>query len=142
MRVVLDVNVWISALLWGGIPGQILRLARNQQIIIFVSDALLIELETTLRRVKFRQRLQERGHAVEYLMSVVKGFSQLCPGSSVDVPELRDPEDKTILAAAESARAEAIVTGDRDLLVLTEFNAIPIITSREFGDRYFPEILD
>lgn len=38
MRVVLDVNVWISALLWGGIPGQMLRLDRNPQITIFTSE--------------------------------------------------------------------------------------------------------
>lgn len=53
MRVVLDVNVWISALLWGGVPGQMLRLARNQQITIFASEALFLELETSLRRDKF-----------------------------------------------------------------------------------------
>lgn len=57
MRIVLDVNVWISALLWGGVPGQILRLARNQQIGIFASEALFLELETTLRRAKFQPRI-------------------------------------------------------------------------------------
>lgn len=41
MRVVLDVNVWISGLLWGGVPSQMLRLARNQQITIFASEAKL-----------------------------------------------------------------------------------------------------
>ncbi|MEH2288463.1 putative toxin-antitoxin system toxin component, PIN family [Nostoc sp.] len=50
MRVILDVNVWISALLWGGVPGKILRLARNQQINIFASKFLLLELETTFKR--------------------------------------------------------------------------------------------
>lgn len=58
MRVVLDVNVWISALLWGGIPGQMLRLARNQQITIFTSEPLLLELETTLKCSKFQPQLQ------------------------------------------------------------------------------------
>ncbi len=46
MRVVLDVNVWISALLWRGVPGQIVDLAQNQQITIFASASLLSELET------------------------------------------------------------------------------------------------
>lgn len=79
MRIVLDVNVWISALLWGGVPGQMLRLARNQQIAIFASDALFLELENTLRRAKFQPRIQQRGYTIEYLMLVAKGFSLPCP---------------------------------------------------------------
>ncbi|MHC5613058.1 MAG: putative toxin-antitoxin system toxin component, PIN family [Nostoc sp.] len=90
MRVILDVNVWISALLWGGVPGKTLRLARNQQINIFASEFLLLELETTLKRDKFKLRLQQRGYTVENLISVVKGLSNDCPTISVDAPQLRD----------------------------------------------------
>lgn len=140
MRVVLDVNVWISGLLWGGVPSKLLRLARNQQITIFVSKDILLELETTLKRDKFQQRLQVRGYSVEYLMSVAQGFSQNCPTTSIDVPELRDPKDTKILAAALAASAEVIVTGDQDLLVLTQFNEIPILTPQNFIDRYFSEL--
>ena len=138
MRVVLDVNVWISGLLWGGVPGKTLLLARNQQITIFASEALLLELEATLRRKKFQPRLQERGYTVEYLMSVVKEFSHLCPTTSVDAPQLRDSKDNKILAAAIAANAGAIVTGDLDLLVLIEFNGIPILTPQDFLSCYFP----
>lgn len=54
MKVVLDVNIWISALLWGGLPSQILHLSRQNKITIFVSESLLGELETTLKRTKFK----------------------------------------------------------------------------------------
>ncbi len=141
MKIVLDVNVWISALLWGGIPGKILRLARSQQVKIFTSEALFLELETTLRRVKFESRLQQRGYTVEYLMSVAKAFSESCPTEALDIPELRDPKDIKIIETALAGDVEAIITGDLDLLVLTEFNAIPILTPQEFLNRYFPEIL-
>ncbi|WP_448267194.1 putative toxin-antitoxin system toxin component, PIN family [Nostoc sp. DSM 114159] len=137
MRVILDVNVWISALLWGGVPGKTLRLARNQQINIFASEFLLLELETTLKRDKFQLRLQQRGYTVEDLISVVKGLSNDCPTVSVDAPQLRDPKDNLVLAAAVAANAEAIVTGDLDLLVLIEFNGIPILTPQDFLSRYF-----
>ncbi|MBN3870051.1 putative toxin-antitoxin system toxin component, PIN family [Nostoc sp. JL33] len=137
MRVILDVNVWISALLWGGVPGKTLRLARNQQINIFASEFLLLELETTLKRDKFQLRLQQRGYTVENLISVVKGLSNDCPTISVDAPQLRDPKDTVVLAAAVAANAEAIVTGDLDLLVLIEFNGIPILTPQDFLSRYF-----
>ena len=48
MRVILDVNVWISALLWGGVPDQVLILAESKRIRIFASEALFVELETTI----------------------------------------------------------------------------------------------
>jgi putative PIN family toxin of toxin-antitoxin system len=61
-------------------------------------------------------------------MIVAKGFSESCPTTSVNVPELRDPDDAEILATASAANAEAIVTGDQDLLTLNEFEGIPIMT--------------
>jgi hypothetical protein len=139
MRVVLDVNVWISGLLWGGIPGQVLRLARSKKITILASDALFLELETTLRREKFQPRIQKRGYTVDDLMSVAKGFSEFYPNTNVEIAELRDPKDNKILAVALAANAEAIVTGDLDLLVLKEFQGIPIVTPQDFLSRYFPE---
>ena len=141
MRVILDVNVWISALLWGGTPAQMLRLAREQKILIFVSEPLLLEIETTLKRDKFQQRLQQRGRTVEYLMQVVRELSQLCPTTTVTVSELRDPKDSYILAAASVANAEAIVTGDLDLLILNQFEGIAILKARDFLSNYFPRSL-
>ncbi len=55
-------------------------------------------------------------------------------------PQLRDLDDTVILETAVAANAEVIVTGDLDLLVLTEFNAIPILTPQEFLNWHFPEI--
>jgi putative PIN family toxin of toxin-antitoxin system len=50
MKVVLDVNVWISGLLWGGVPGQILKLAKNQRITIFASEKIFADIEDTFDR--------------------------------------------------------------------------------------------
>ncbi|GBE95565.1 putative toxin-antitoxin system toxin component, PIN family [Nostoc cycadae] len=126
--------------MWGGVPAKTLRLARNQQINIFISESLLLELETTLRRDKFQHRLQQRGYTVEELMSVVKSLSNNSPTISVDAPQLRDPKDNFVLATAVAANAEAIITGDLDLLVLVAFNEIPILTPQDFLSRYFPDL--
>ena len=56
----------------------------------------------------------------------------------MDVPQLRDQDDTNILAAAVAANAQVIVTGDRDLLTLNEFEGILIITPTDFLNRYFP----
>jgi uncharacterized protein len=138
MRVVVDVNVWISGFLWKGIPEQVLLLAENQQITIFASEVLLTELEITLNRSKFQPKIEDQDSTVETLMNIAHRLSNSVPITSVDVPQLRDPKDAMILATALSANAEAIITGDRDLLILTEFASIPILTPQNFLELYFP----
>lgn len=138
MRVVLDVNIWISALLWGGLPSQLLHLSRQKKITIFVSESLLEELEITLQRAKFKNQLEKRNHTIEYLMTITEGFSEKCPTIDIDVPELRDLKDNHILATALSAQAEVLITGDQDLLVLNNFMGIAIMKPTDFLDLYFP----
>ncbi|MGH1394130.1 MAG: putative toxin-antitoxin system toxin component, PIN family [Trichormus sp.] len=137
MRVVVDVNVWVSALLWGGVPDQILILAQEQKITIFTSDALFLELETTLRRPKFRSKIQALNLRVEEIVNATKDLLQFCPIISVAAPQLRDQKDTIVLAAAVAAQAEVIITGDLDLLVLIEFNGIKIMTPQDFLSCYF-----
>ncbi|MGI0481890.1 putative toxin-antitoxin system toxin component, PIN family [Geminocystis sp. CENA526] len=48
MKVVLDTNIWVSAIIWGGIPEKIIDLQQNQLITIAMSEELLRELENTL----------------------------------------------------------------------------------------------
>ncbi|MBW4685266.1 MAG: putative toxin-antitoxin system toxin component, PIN family [Komarekiella atlantica HA4396-MV6] len=139
MRVVVDVNIWISALLWGGVPDKVVILAQKQTITIFASDALFLELETTLRRPKFQSKIQSLNLNLEDVIEATKDVLQFCPTISVDAPQLRDQKDSIILAAAIAANAEAIVTGDLDLLVLIEYNGIPILTPQDFLSCYFSD---
>lgn len=139
MRTVLDVNVWISGWLWRGIPGEIIILAQNRQISVFASAELLEELEATLRRDKLQSRIEFVGANVDNLILKTRQLSQISLTSVIDVPQqLRDPDDAMILATARAADAEAIVTGDLDLLTLNEFEGIPILKPVDFLSRYFP----
>jgi putative PIN family toxin of toxin-antitoxin system len=139
MRVVLDVNVWISALLWGGIPRQVVDLAAKEEITIFASEPLFVELTATIGRAKFEAKILSLGQTTEDLINVVASFLQWCQPIVADVPQLRDPKDLIIIATALGADAEVLITGDRDLLVLQEFEGIPILTPQQFLSRYFPE---
>ncbi|MUL37711.1 putative toxin-antitoxin system toxin component, PIN family [Gloeocapsopsis dulcis] len=67
MKVLLDTNIWVSGLLWGGVPGEILKLAQSQQISVVASEALLQELELTLSYTKLQQRISLLGVTVEDL---------------------------------------------------------------------------
>lgn len=138
MRVVIDVNVWISALLWSGIPRKVLQLAQNNQITIFASENLFQELESTLKRTKFQSKIKSLGLTVEDLLDAATEVLNFCPHLSLNVPELRDVKDNHILATALTAKAEVLITGDQDLLVLNQFAGILIKKPTDFINLYFP----
>ncbi|MDZ8027050.1 MAG: putative toxin-antitoxin system toxin component, PIN family [Nostoc sp. DedQUE11] len=139
MRVVLDVNVWVSGLLWRGVPGIIFDLAAANKITIYTSEPILADVEEILGRKKFQSKINALNTSVKELLSTVKQLSHSCIITSVEVSQLLDPDDTVILATALSANAKAIVTGDLDLLVLIEFNEVPILTPQDFLSRYFSD---
>jgi putative PIN family toxin of toxin-antitoxin system len=121
----------------GGVPGQILQLAKNQKITIFASEKILADIEDTLERPKLQSRKQYWGYTTEYLMAVVQQLIQPCADKPLEVPQLRDPDDAVILATALVVKADVIITGDSDLLILHTFENIPIITPKDFLSRHF-----
>jgi len=139
MKVVLDTNIFLSGWLWGGTPDLVLKLGEDRLIDVCASEVLLNELQATLSRNKFRSKLQILGVTVSDLMAGVRYLVEVYPISEIDVPTLRDINDNMILATAIAADADAIVTGDLDLLVLQEYEGIVIVTARDFIDRYFLE---
>jgi putative PIN family toxin of toxin-antitoxin system len=140
MKVVLDTNIFLSGWLWGGTPDLVLKLGENYLIEICASDVLLNELQATLNRNKFCSKLQALDVTVNDLMSGIRELVEIYPISPLNLPELRDANDNIVLATVIAAKAEAIVTGDLDLLVLQEYQGIPIVTAKDFLDVYFPEI--
>lgn len=132
MKVVIDVNVWISGLLWGGVPAKILRLAFDQKITSYVSAELIRELEVTLRRPKFETRLAKRNQTTEGLLVIATTLSKFVDINDLTFAELRDPADAKILSTAIAAQAQALITGDRDLLVLQSVQNIPMLTPTQF----------
>jgi len=96
MRVVLDTNVVASALLWGGVPGQLLRAAREQRIELFAAAPLLAELVDILGRRKFAQKIAASGFTADQL---VERYAVLAaPVHHVPIPRTaRDPDDDAVL---------------------------------------------
>lgn len=141
MKVLLDTNIWISGLLWGGNPKKVIQLAALEKITVYTSLSLFQELEQTLGYPKLQLRLQKLEITANYLLSEVRRMTQFCePILLADIPELRDAKDKKILEAALSVPVEVIVSGDEDLLVLGEFQQIPILTASGFWERYGAEL--
>lgn len=85
-----------------------------------------------LPREKFRKRLEERAQNANAILARFREIAQTIEPSAAAVPaSLRDPDDVHVLACAVAAAADAIVTGDHDLLTLEKFESIPIIGVRE-----------
>lgn len=130
MRLVLDTNTVISGLLWGGPSGQLIDAAETQGIELACSTALLAELEGVLSRPKFARQLVRRGLRVADLFD---GYAALVvhviPAETQRV--CRDPDDDHVLACALAARADAVVSGDGDLLTLGSHQGIPILTAAQ-----------
>ena len=137
MIVVLDTNIWVSAIIWGGIPDEIISLQEQRKIEIASSRKLLSELENTFNKKKIQTKLEALQLTTSSAISLVYDSVNIYPIEELIVPELRDPDDTVVLATAIAANAEVIITGDRDLLVLQEYQNMKIMTATDFLEQYF-----
>ena len=137
-RLVLDTNVLVSAFLWRGTPGRLIELAGDQTIQPVTSGALLDELAATLAKRKLAKHVTATGLTVSQLVAGFKRLAVTVSARQLDERVSRDIDDDAVLACALAARAQFIVSGDEDLLVLGAFKGIPIITVatavRRFGE--------
>ncbi|MHB8693039.1 MAG: putative toxin-antitoxin system toxin component, PIN family [Solirubrobacteraceae bacterium] len=132
MRAVVDVNVLISGVVSvKGSSADILRASRNGQFEFVVSELLLAELERTLTYPRLRKRVAPEKAAA--FASWVRDYGAVAedPASPPPVAS-RDPDDDYLLALAIDRRAY-LVTGDQDLLVLS--NDLPILTPAQFAAK-------
>lgn len=131
MRCVLDTNVLVSAFLWEGMPGKLIELAAEKEIQLFTSKALLDELADVLPRKHLAKKMLSTGLTVTQMMHHYQRLATRVTARQLDQPVSRDVDDDAVLACAIAARANLIVTGDVDLLVLGSYQDIPIVTPAE-----------
>lgn len=125
-KIVLDTNLIISALIFGGKPEQVYNLVLEKQIIGITSSILLAELTEVLTK-KFNFELIR----VEQLEKIIKKhFKMVNPKQTVKI--LQDIDDNRVLEAAMTGKCSYIVTGDSDLLTLKTFHQIRILTPNDF----------
>jgi putative PIN family toxin of toxin-antitoxin system len=137
MKVLLDTNIWISGLLWGGKAREIIKMSQKNQIIIYTSLPLLNELNETLQYPKLQRRLNQLEINTLELIEEVKKLTMLCQVTTLLlIPELRDPKDKIVLETAITLPVDLIISGDRDLLTLDKFQQIPIMSMAQFLTYY------
>ena len=132
MRVVVDTNVIASALIRRqGTTGQVLRHLRDGRFTIIYSVPLLVELVEALSRPHIQQKYHIDSDDITVLINLLRLRGELVsPNRKIDA--CRDPKDNWVLEAAVEGDADAIVSGDADLLDLKEFESIPVLRVAEF----------
>ena len=134
LRVVLDTNTLVSALLSRNGRLTWLRLAwQRGNLVPLVCNRTVSELLRVLSYSKFRLGEPEIRDLLGDFLPFVETLSGI--QASTDSPRCRDEDDQMFIDLALSAAADALVTGDSDLLVLADTSAIPIITPAELHGR-------
>ena len=135
IRAVLDTNVILSALLFGGPTGELVKAWQTGRFRLMLSRAILEEVLRVLAYPKFDLTEKEiRGLLEEELIP----FAETVIIRRRPVVRLRDSDDLDVVACALTARAKYLVTGDADLLSLKRIRQVEVIRPAEFLSRLGP----
>ena len=130
IKVVLDTNIFVSSIFWKkGNPHKIVELALDKKILSFTSLEILQELEKVLRR-----DFQETEEIIQRQIALILEYSTVVKPSARIYVVKDDPEDNKIVECAISCNADYIVTGDRHLLDVDEYEGIKIVKAKKLVD--------
>jgi putative PIN family toxin of toxin-antitoxin system len=132
LKIVIDTNVVMSGLLWGGPPNQLLKWARDGVLEAIGCEEIIEEIRRVLKYKKFVKRISNLntspGEVVAYFMNLVRFVPS--PDSVPNaIPE--DPFDNIFLALAFDNDAVLVVSGDKHLLNLEAYKGIQIVSPGE-----------
>ena len=125
MRLVLDTNILIAALVADGLCRDLVR-RRLENHVLISSRPLLDELQNKLGE-KFKIRAKD----IPFLRIYAERVEIVRP-ARLPKDACRDPDDVAVLASAVAGQADGIITGDEDLLVLGEYSGIRILNPRQW----------
>ena len=129
MRVVVDTNVFVTALLHGATPRRVYEAFLRGDITPVFSPDTLAELIDVLTRPELRV-LTSKTEVAHFLTLVRRDGWHVRARRRIH--NCRDPKDNMLLECAVAGRVDCLVTGDRDLLVLNPFRGIRILRPVEF----------
>lgn len=133
IRAVLDTNVLIAAVIniKASVSQEIYQNFITQQFSLITSPEVLEEVEEVLSRKRIRKRHKHSTEKLKEIISELVDLSYIVPGTT-GVEVVRDPDDNKIISAALDGRADYIVSRDKDLLDLKEYQGIKILTPEKF----------
>jgi putative PIN family toxin of toxin-antitoxin system len=128
MKIVLDANVIIAAFAARGLCESVMEVCLSEHQIV-LSDHLFDEI---LRNLRLKVKLP--ANIVDSIGDLLREHANISILVPLESDVCRDPDDIKVLGLAVASKADYIVTGDKDLLVLKSFQGIPILNPRSFSD--------
>ena len=128
MRVIIDANVAIAGAASRGLCEAIMELCLEHHRVV-LCEGILKEIEE-----KLRFKLKVPPAIVAEYVRVLRNGAEIVEPENVDKGICRDPDDLMILGLVYPGNADVIVTGDKDLLVITEYKGARILNPRSFWE--------
>ena len=134
MKVVIDTNVLMSGIFFGGVPGRVIEGWMDGSLELVLSPEILDEY----RRVgsELGGRYPERATALTPVLTLIAMHASIVSAKPLALPVSADAADDMFLAAAVAADVTTVISGDRHLLDVTGWRGIAVVTPRQFVDQY------
>jgi putative PIN family toxin of toxin-antitoxin system len=131
VKIVLDTNVVVSGIFWGGVPHTILEHCMSNEVEFIASSPIVNEYVRVISSVGHK-----RPEFAKKWIDLIS-TSVTIVDVQVSLSVSRDPEDDKFVECAISGDADCIVSGDDDLLAVQDVHGIPILRPSEFLRRFF-----
>jgi len=134
VKVVVDTNVVMSGIFFGGVPGRLLDAWTVGRVELVLSPAILDEY----RRVgaELAAKYPARGEALAPVLALIAMNATVVDAAPLSERVSADPDDDKFLGAAIAAKVSIVVSGDYDLLEVSGWRDIKVLTPRAFADRH------
>ena len=127
MNIVIDTNVIISGIFFGGYPRKILETVADKQISAYATTEIINEYYEIIDEMIKRKQGRINNSILSQLVSKLKIIQ-----SSSSINSCRDPDDNKFIECAIDANALYIISGNKDLLDIQKFNNIQIVNAKSF----------
>ena len=131
MKIVIDTNVLISGVFFGGWPRRVLEGVLWDKFSACANEEIIAEYNDVVEKMLMRKQ----GNLDKNILSPLLCRMELVERIS-HVEICRDPDDNKFLECAKDSKAIFVVSGDKDLLMIEKFEDIEIVTAKEFCRRY------
>jgi len=130
-RVIVDTNIWISFLIGKKLKSLKQHIV-SKKVRLITTDQLLLEIKLVTQRPHLRKYFpKDKVETLIKLLQIIAENNKLKKIPSI----CRDPKDDFLLELAKASKADYLITGDKDLLVLRRYGKTEIISAKEFDDK-------
>jgi putative PIN family toxin of toxin-antitoxin system len=131
-KVIIDTNIWVSFLIGNALKG-LLDYILNEKIVVFTCMEQLTELSLVIKKTKLKKYFSI--DKISILFNFLEEYATVIPVST-KIDLCRDKKDNYLLSLATDSKADYLITGDNDLLVLKNINGTEIINFSLFKSLF------